>query len=88
MPNFPMPEMGTNQIYHSFTDVIKNWPGGISTLAKDAGASPGQVSSWKRRDIIPARYWLDMVERAHERGFIGVTLETLARIAKGKAPHR
>jgi hypothetical protein len=74
------------EIYHTFVDVIKNWPGGISSLARDAGVSSSVVSSWKQRNVIPVRYWLDLVNKAHQKGFTGLSLETLARIARDNAP--
>ena len=74
--------------YQSFSDVISNWPGGVKGFAMDAGIRPKLASSWKHRDIIPANVWIAIIDKATSKGFIGVTLETLAMMAKnkGKAP--
>ena len=72
-------------MYHTFRDVIDNWPGGIKGLAEDAGVDRKLVSGWKRRNLIPSNYWLRMVDRAAGKGFTGITLRTLAKISHDKA---
>lgn len=48
--------------------------GGPTKVAAEFGSSPGAVRNWKR-DGIPAKFWLPMVEKARERGLKDVTVE-------------
>ena len=50
--------------------------GGPMKVAAEFGSSPGAVRNWKR-DGIPAKFWLEMVERARARGLDGITPEAV-----------
>lgn len=70
----------------TFTAVINLWPEPSPvTLGADIGEQPGTVRQWRNRNVLPESKWLDIVQAATRRKIQGVTLETLATIAKAKA---
>lgn len=73
----------------NFSSLIALWAT-AEELAADldiGGGSPGgTVRAWKRRNSIPAEYWLPLVFAAQKRGIPGVSLEVLAQIASNNRP--
>ena len=69
----------------TFPDVISKWPN-AGVLAKDINANRGTVKQWRRRQNIPPEYWLEIESAARRRGIEGVTVFTLAEIAKQARP--
>lgn len=65
----------------SFQDVIALW-GPAAELGNDVGVTALVVRAWKRRNAIPAEYWLRIVAAAERRGFERVTLALLASLAE------
>lgn len=65
----------------TFRDIINLWPS-AEDLGRDIEIPGGLVRLWRRRDNIPAAYWLDIVTAAEARTIPGVTLERLATLAK------
>lgn len=66
-----------------FRTVIDHW-GSALQLAEDIGQPKWRVQKWRTRNSIPAPYWTDVVQAAHEHGY-PVTLDMLATIAKEQA---
>lgn len=67
----------------TFRDIINLWPS-AEDLGRDIDIPGGLVRLWRRRDNIPAAYWLDIVTAAATRSepILGVTLKRLATLAK------
>lgn len=68
---------------YSFRPIIDLWPN-AREFGNDIGTNPDHVRIMKRRDSIPAMYWLELVQRAHERGFEHVSFTHLAEIEAGQ----
>ena len=51
------------------------------SLARCVRATGDAVRNWKRRNSIPPRYWLPLVEAAQARG-IALSVDDLAEIAR------
>lgn len=64
--------------------IISEWPG-TQALADDLGVNVETVRQWRKRNSIPARYWLPMCEAAVRRKINGVSLERFALIASEAA---
>ncbi len=64
----------------TFLDVIEKWPS-TKALSLDVGAKHEAVKQWRKRNSIPATFWLPLEEAARRKGIEGVTLFTLAEIA-------
>jgi hypothetical protein len=69
--------------YESFYAVINRWKT-VETAARDFGASHAQVRNWKSRDSIPGEWWLAVARAGAARGYQGINLLTLAKIAESQ----
>ena len=61
-------------------DLINLWPS-LSAFAEDLDVQYVTAKAMRRRDSIPAGYWLHMIASAEARGIEGVTLDVLAPAA-------
>lgn len=61
-------------------EIINLWPT-VAVFAADIGAQYETAKAMKRRSVIPARYWVRLVEKAEQRNFQPVNLEILANAA-------
>lgn len=59
-------------------NMINLWPS-LSAFAADLGIQYGTAKAIRRRNSIPAEYWLLAVAKADGRGIAGVSLDALAR---------
>lgn len=66
-------------------ELLALWPPGGA--AKDAGVRYNAVLQWKRRNVIPAKYWQRLIHGAIARGF-AVSAHDLSRLhdIDGPAP--
>ncbi len=65
----------------SFSEIIGAWETGTQ-FAEDVGVPYVTAAAWRQRNSIPSERWEVVVESAAKRGYPGITLELLARIAK------
>jgi hypothetical protein len=63
----------------AFKDVVKLWPS-ARAMAEDLGVNPEAVPGWKRTDSIPAKYWVDILEKKPAKR-ARLTLRRLAELA-------
>ena len=56
------------------------WPN-RAELARDCGVGYTTAQQWSLRGNIPAKHWSVIIKAAEKRGVLGVSLETLARMA-------
>jgi hypothetical protein len=61
-------------------DLINLWPS-LASFAEDLGVQYVTAKAMRRRESIPAGYWLQMIDCASRREIEGVTLDALARAA-------
>jgi hypothetical protein len=64
----------------TFSDIIALW-GTATALGRDIGESGVTVRAWRNRDSIPSAKWRNVVRAAQRRGFKGVTVNLLAKLA-------
>jgi hypothetical protein len=55
---------------------IINLMGGATLLSEMLGKSRSAVGMWRLHGI-PAKYWIDIVEKAREKKICGITLKVL-----------
>jgi hypothetical protein len=67
----------------SFADVIEAF-GGPTRFAAVVGIEPAHAQVMKHRDSIPAPYWPQVVMAAKRRRIRGVSLQSLAALARKK----
>lgn len=70
----------------SFSAVIRFWST-TAEFASDIRVPYPTAAAMKRRDSIDTVYWQRVIEAAKRRGYSGVNLETLAKLAM-RAPKR
>lgn len=63
----------------SIADVIDLWPT-IGDFATDVGCGYEAARQMRRRDSIPAGYWLRVTTAAERRGYARVSLKLLAEL--------
>jgi len=63
----------------NFRDVIALWDS-LHEMALEIGAKPSAVSKWRRRDSIPAEWWVSVLatKRAEDTGLTAGRLASLA----------
>ncbi|MGI9489064.1 MAG: carph-isopro domain-containing protein [Geminicoccaceae bacterium] len=69
---------------NSYREILSLWRR-PSELAEDIGAKANTVSKWGQRDFIPPEWWNDVESAAKRRGFDGVTVRAMAKMAKARA---
>lgn len=67
-----------------FKDVILLWPT-AADFGRDVGVNPISARAMKQRNRIPSKYWAKTIEKARERGFRGLTYETLVELGANHA---
>lgn len=67
--------------YETYSDIVALWPR-VSDFARDMGVGYQTARKMKERDGIHPAYWRRLVSKASERGFDGVTVETLVGLAE------
>ncbi len=67
----------------SFKPIFDKWPS-TRDLASDMGVGADYAGILRRRDSLPAMYWMRLMAAAARRGIEGVSLEALATIEAGK----
>jgi hypothetical protein len=67
----------------TFRDVIKLWTT-LDGMALDIGAKPSAISKWRKRDSIPAEWWVAILS-TEPAAHVGLTAETLASLAAREA---
>lgn len=65
----------------SFVDIIEAF-GGAAPFGEAIGIPDSHARTMKARRSIPDGYWLRTIEAAQERNIDGITLESLAMIAR------
>lgn len=65
--------------------IIDSWPD-MEAFARDIGASINTAKAIRQRGWIPDWYWWRVVRAAERRDLKGVSFETLAKLAKERAP--
>lgn len=65
---------------HTYGAIINLWPN-AEEFARDLGISGVRARQWRARNGIPAGYWRAIIDAAERRGFEGVSLDALSRIA-------
>lgn len=68
-------------IMKTISDIIGQWPDGLTTFCEDVHVNPYRAKKWAARNSVPGCYWLAIVKSAEERGLEGVTYDVLAEIA-------
>lgn len=63
----------------SFRDVVALWPS-PAVMASDIGAGVAAVRKWPQRDVIPAEWWVPILQTDVARRS-GITAELLATLA-------
>lgn len=71
-------------MFKNFRTLVDAWPS-LAAFANDARTSENTAKQMRTRDSIPPGYWTDVVHGAATRGIDGVTLETLAGLARQRA---
>ena len=66
----------------SFSEIVDLWPS-FAAMADDIGAKANTVAKWHLRDRISPDCWLAVAEAAERRGYDGVTVDLMARLAAG-----
>ena len=65
----------------NFRVIIDYWAT-YGDLAKVLGVGPAAVKQMRRRDRIPSRYWLKIINAAEKKEFPEITLQRLAELAQ------
>ena len=63
------------------TQLLAAFPSNLG-IAAATGVHPATVSTWRKRDRVPATHWIALVGHAAELGLVGITLEALAKAAE------
>lgn len=66
----------------SFSDVIRQWPGGPAQFAIDVGVSANTANQMRKRNSIAPEYWTALAARAKRYG-LSITEADLARLKAG-----
>lgn len=66
---------------NSFRQIIDLWGEKPGPLAGDLDLPSKTVWAWRERDSIPAKFWIAVEKAAKDRGYEGVTVDQMARIA-------
>lgn len=77
------PRTVSAEAVRSFSDVIRLWPT-IEMAASEIGVNPWTLVGWRRRNSIPADYWMDLKAAAVARGFEFLTIDFLSVLASQK----
>lgn len=67
-------------------DVIRLWPS-VAAYAADTSQKPGTARMQAQRNSIPSSVWASVATAAQARGFGGVTLASLAAMARPRKPY-
>src|ERR1700692_1738060 len=71
---------------HTYRGVIERWPS-LAVFADDIGVPYGTAKQMRRRDSIPAEYWVRIAAKASQRKIRGITIELLASL-RAQSPAR
>lgn len=63
-----------------YADIINSWDD-LGDFAADIGVDRKHAYGMFARDSIPPLYWPNVVKGASKRGYAGITLELLAKLA-------
>jgi hypothetical protein len=69
------------QAMEDVRNVLKLWPNLLS-IANDCRVSKGAVEQWIKRNAIPAKHSMSLVNSSKRLGIDGISLEFLSRFHK------